>query len=442
MYPPSAKDDVPLPSREVVEDQLQKISQSPPFAGSPRLTDFLTYIVGQSLEGKGSMIRAKTIGIDLYGYDADDIEKKSTVVRVDAGRVRKKLKEYYSEFASEEELYIDLPKGSYAPLFTQLCDEAELEETQAVPEALKRARMFFLSGATLGIIGLAALGFSLISTQKENSGTAGDVQLASIFADSPARLRAINLAEQGRDLIFPAVDPDRLASALQVFSYAKEEDAEYFGGYAGAAQVHATYALLSTEATVRAEQLEIAKTNADRAKYLAPGAAWSLSAQAWIDFTDGSCTTALRLSDRAARSDPTDPHLAEFDTLISLFCDRFDRVKERVDTILPAVKGDKGFVFTNALGSVKYHEGDYTGTIEEFESAIANGGPTGPISLAYLMAAHYRLGEFEQAKEFAELFDEYFSGRRVDLLMARLYVNRAYGADLSEAMANAGFVTN
>ena len=150
----------------------------------------------------------------------------------------------------------------------------------------------------------------------------------------------------------------------------------------------------------------------------------------------------MRLSERAARSNPSDPHLAEFDALISLFCDEFDRVKDRVATILPAVAGDKGFVFTNALGSVKYHQGDYEGTIQEFESAIANGGPTGPISLAYLMAAHYRLGETERARELVDLHEEYFPGRRVDLLMSRLFVNPAYGEDLSDAMRRAGFVTN
>lgn len=106
-----------------------------------------------------------------------------------------------------------------------------------------------------------------------------DDHLASIFEDSPAPLRAFNLAEQGRDLIFPAVDPDRLASALQVFNFAIEEDSECFGGYAGFAQVHATYALLSNDQNVREEQLSLAETNAERAKYLAPGAVWSLSAQ-------------------------------------------------------------------------------------------------------------------------------------------------------------------
>ncbi len=433
---------LPAPERAAIEEQLRLVEQSPPFVGSPRLSEFLSYIVNQSLDGFGSDIRAKTIGIDVYGYSTDDIEKRSTTVRVDAGRVRKKLKEYYSEFSSENELYIDLPKGSYAPIFTNSPVQTDNEETASNPASLKSAKLFFAAGAAFGLIGVMALSATLLLTSRNNDPEVGNDQLASIFEQSPARLRAINLAEQGRDLIFPAVDPDRLASALQVFSYAKEEDPEYFGGYAGSAQVHSTYALISDDPDFRAEQLSIAKEYADRAKYLAPGAAWSLSAQAWIDLTDGSCATALRLSDRAARSDPSDPHLAEFDALISLFCDRFDRVKERVETILPAVSGDKGFVFTNALGSVKYHEGDYRGTIQEFESSIANSGPTGPVSLAYLMAAHYRLGETERARELAELYEEYFAGRRVDLLMSRLYVNPVYGQDLSDAMSKAGFVTN
>ena len=419
-----------------VRNELRRIVESPVFAGSPRLVEFLEHVVQEVLAGNGHRIRAKSIGIDLYNYGVDEIEQRVTVVRVDAGRVRKKLEQYYEELGADDPLVIDLPKGGYAPVF-RVANEGQGPDREAAGQTAP-ARRFLLAGAALFIVATVMIAWSLSRDNHPETATRENSQRTAIFEDSPARLRAINLAEQGRDLIFPAVDPGRLASALQVFTYAIEEDPEYFGGYAGAAQVHAMIALLSPRPDRRDEQISLAEQNAERAKHLAPGTPWSLSSQAWLDFVLGNCETALRLSERAARSDPADPHVAEFDALTTLFCDDFERTKHRVATILPHLRGDTGFVFTNALGSVLYHEGNYRGTIEQFEKSIADGGPTGPISLAYLMAAHYRLGETARAGELAQLYEEYFPDQRVDVLMSKLYSNPAYGEDLAEAMAGAG----
>ena len=429
------------PDEENVRDHLKDVLASPTFAGSRRLQKLLRYLVEQKLQGNGDKVLAKSVGMDLYGYDADEIDKKANVVRVDAGRVRKKLAEFYAAEGDRAAMVIDLPIGRYVPEFRAVGSQDSAHAINSKIWHLGKENLALLIGVVLALVSVITLIWSLTRTGEPHEivNPQDRAQRAAIFDDSPARLRAMNLADQGRDLIFPAVDVNRLDSALQIFKFAIEEDPDYFGAHAGAAQVHATKALLSGDSSAFTKQIELAQIYADTAKFLAPGAAWSLSAQAWIDFAQGNDDTALRLSQRATHSDPGDLHLVEFDTLIALFNGEFDRVEQEVNRILPTLRGNAGYVFTNALGSALYHQGDYQGTVTEFESAIANGGPTGPISIAYLMAAHYRLGNAQQASELAETYERTFPGRRVDLLLSRLYRNPDFGADLSEAMRGAGY---
>lgn len=429
------------PNEEAVRNQLTRILEAPEFAGSNRLQSLLRFVVDHGLDHPGQVLRAKTIGIDLYGYGARDLEKRSTSVRVDVGRVRKKLEEYYLGEGAGDPIVIALPKGSYAPSFTWATDEPKKTAAPGTVGKKRLDRAVLYIGILLCAIGLGLATWSIRSQLDEDVVVGPSVeneQLSAVFEDSPRRLRAINLAQSGRGLIFPAVDPERLVSALQLFDFAIAEDPEYFGGYAGAAQVHATMALLAPEPAMAAEHFEAATINSNRAKYLAPGAAWSLSAQAWLDFAQGNHNTALRLSERAIRGEPNDHHLVEFDALISLFSGEFERVKTQVQRIRPQLRGQSGFVFTNALGSVYFHEGNPKASIEEFERSISEGGPTGPISMIYLIAAHFLLGETERAGQLAEAYRSSFGNRRADLLLSRLYRNPTYGEDLSRAVANAG----
>ena len=73
-----------------IEAALKRATSSKQLAGSPRLCDFLSYVVTEAAEGRADRVRAKTIGIDVYGHDASDGGDRENVVRVDAGRLRRK----------------------------------------------------------------------------------------------------------------------------------------------------------------------------------------------------------------------------------------------------------------------------------------------------------------------------------------------------------------
>jgi Tol biopolymer transport system component len=104
------------PHADVVRAQLARILASDVFARSDRLTAFLTYIVEQTLEGHGAALKEHVLAMDVYGKGADFSTAADPIVRVDARRLRDKLREYYVS-APHDPVLISVPKGSYEPVF-------------------------------------------------------------------------------------------------------------------------------------------------------------------------------------------------------------------------------------------------------------------------------------------------------------------------------------
>ncbi|MGH8630229.1 MAG: tetratricopeptide repeat protein, partial [Burkholderiales bacterium] len=73
------------------------------------------YLVNETLAGRGERLNQTGIAIDVLGKDARFDPAVDSVVRVEAGRLRTKLREYYHEVGRQDEVRVDLPKGLYVP---------------------------------------------------------------------------------------------------------------------------------------------------------------------------------------------------------------------------------------------------------------------------------------------------------------------------------------
>ena len=117
-----------------VREQLQRLLTHPLFANSKRYPALLAYTVEQTLLGNGGELKERSIGIEVFGrtptYDAN----ADPVVRITAGEVRKRLGLYYYDSAHAGELVIELPVGSYVPVFRMPGGSAEPQ-----PEAVEPA---------------------------------------------------------------------------------------------------------------------------------------------------------------------------------------------------------------------------------------------------------------------------------------------------------------
>lgn len=409
---------------------------------SVRLRGVLTYLVNEALTGRGSDVKAKTIGMDVYGYSVDELSERESVVRVDVGRLRRKLEEYYLGDGAADPVRFALPKGSYSlSIETHIADTGS-DAPPNSPRDVHKVRSVILG---LGLmIAVAIIGFLSLRVGFSPS-IAPDVrplERSAIFDASPGRLRAVNLAEVGRGLIFPAMSPGQLDAAKVTFEAAITADPGYFGGYAGASQVFSSFALLAPDAERKKSALTQSKQYSAKANELAPGTAWALSSKAWLAFVNRDYKTATLQSKRAVELAPNDPHIFEFDALISLYAGDFLRVISESKRMESLVIGSPGFVFRNAAGSALYHIGDYEGSIEAFEKSIADGGPVGPPALAYMMAAYQKLGRTDRAKQLALQYAETWPNTGLDEVLYRLFADENHANEVISAMRGAGWTEN
>jgi TolB-like protein len=105
------------PAADEVRAQLKRILESQPFAGTPRLRTFLRYVVDRTLDGEGGQLKEYAIGTDVFERDAQYDPRIDSIVRVEAGRLRAKVEEYYRGEGAGDRVMVRIPRGSYVPLF-------------------------------------------------------------------------------------------------------------------------------------------------------------------------------------------------------------------------------------------------------------------------------------------------------------------------------------
>ncbi|HEV8333958.1 MAG TPA: hypothetical protein VGQ22_21225, partial [Steroidobacteraceae bacterium] len=130
-------------SDAAVRAQLDSMLASAVFSRSPHLRRFLSFIVEQTLAGQGHRLKESVLAHELYGKGTDFDGGNDPVVRVDARRLRDKLREFYE--GRSDPVVISLPKGSYAPIF-----EARPVPRPALPETRRRFTHFTRRRMVLG----------------------------------------------------------------------------------------------------------------------------------------------------------------------------------------------------------------------------------------------------------------------------------------------------
>ncbi len=97
--------------------ELSRILASRHFQTSPRGKEFLQYVVNQKICGNADQLKERVIGVQIFGRKPDYATGEDPVVRVKAGDVRRRLELYYADTAVASGILIQIPLGSYAPIF-------------------------------------------------------------------------------------------------------------------------------------------------------------------------------------------------------------------------------------------------------------------------------------------------------------------------------------
>jgi tetratricopeptide (TPR) repeat protein len=102
-----------------IRTELDRVLRSRVFVHSHRIRRFLQFVVEECLLGQHHRLKEYLIGLEVFNRLEAFDPRVDSIVRVEARRLRAKLEEYYVTEGRDDEVRIELRKGSYVPVFEQ-----------------------------------------------------------------------------------------------------------------------------------------------------------------------------------------------------------------------------------------------------------------------------------------------------------------------------------
>jgi hypothetical protein len=253
-----------------IEEQIERLLQNSYFSHSRRFPTFLRFVVRHTLAGQADAVKERTLGIEIFGRNADYDTSLDPIVRVTAAEIRKRIAQYYQEPGHEEEIRISLPAGSYVPQFhwpqmlpaatvgtgtdLKLAHEAPVETAILIPEYLFPRRHKWMSLAVAVLVVCAAAGGMLWWRSVQHS--AFDVFWGPILNSGDPVLFCIADQNQYTDIsLRDAADPSRQTILRDNLTAVVMDDLNPVVKIAGVLQAHGTKYSLKGESSTTLSDL-------------------------------------------------------------------------------------------------------------------------------------------------------------------------------------------
>jgi TolB-like protein len=215
---------------------LAKILVSRAFAGAERPGRFLRFIVEQALAG--NPLKETLLGVEVFGRSPSYDPRLDGVVRVEAVKLRSRLKDYYETEGAADPVRIELPKGGYLPCFEALQNPPVEPIAEAPPTPRRRAwwtdwrwstplfalvvlaagyllvRKSHPSPATPDSSSIAVLPFVNLSSDKENEYFSDG--LTDDLINALTQVRGLRVVARGSAFQFKGKNPDVRAVGRQL----------------------------------------------------------------------------------------------------------------------------------------------------------------------------------------------------------------------------------
>ena len=108
-----------VPDRDQCKAELAAVIASGIFAKAPSLALLLDYVCTKYFEGQANQIKEYNIAVEALGRPPSFEPRQDSIVRVEAFRLRKRLKQYYENEGADRHLRIVIPSGQYVPQFLE-----------------------------------------------------------------------------------------------------------------------------------------------------------------------------------------------------------------------------------------------------------------------------------------------------------------------------------
>lgn len=142
---------------------LTALLSSACFSRHEQLRRFLQYVCDLELAGRAGEIHEYQIGIDVFGKSSGYSTGEDTIVRTRAHALRRKLLEYYGTEAAAAPIRIDMPKGSYVPVFIRSSGPTSVLAAAESPAGGPVERLLRKAGRPWALIGGAFVAGILVA---------------------------------------------------------------------------------------------------------------------------------------------------------------------------------------------------------------------------------------------------------------------------------------
>ena len=166
--------------RERCFQQIDRLIKSHNLSNSESLCKLLRYLAEHSLDHPGAALKEYQIATEILGRSGGFDPQNDSTVRVQAGRLRMKLAEYYAHEGKADPVVVELPKGSYALTFHLRPAHSGLLEIPSWPEGRDRpqelpapTRGWAIAVVVLSVLLAASLVTSALLMAARNHSSAG-----------------------------------------------------------------------------------------------------------------------------------------------------------------------------------------------------------------------------------------------------------------------------
>jgi len=396
-----------LGSEDAIRAQIDKITSSEVFSKATKLRNFLAYIVDEELAGRAERLKAITIAQAVYKRGADFDPQSDPIVRVEAGRLRSRLAEYYASNQQDDPIIIKIPKGAYRPHFTfrnaeEMAPEARSIEspktdvdTSALSQISTKPNVYKI-GAVASLI---LLGAGLLALENSLSAPTPDGMEPHQFTENQ---EAHAMFMETRRLGRPPHIKARVEAAMKLAREIQNLDPTFGGGFASESFQYYTSVLFG-HSDKQESDLDRGHELALQAITIDPEFAWGYQSLSRILLQKGDFKAAIEAAEKAVDLAPKDAEQQGNLGFVLALSGQSDKAIAPINIALDLSSGVVRTPYLNYLGIAYFHIGKFEKAIEVIEQNREQGGPTGPHMFAYLAAAHAVLGHSGRAAAYRNL---------------------------------------
>jgi hypothetical protein len=236
-----------LSEREQCLAQIEKLAGSQILHGSESLCKLLRYLAKHALDHPGTPIKEYQIATEVFGRSDDFDPQLDSMVRVQAGRLRGKLAEYYSVNGSEDAIIVELPRGTYVLAFHHRASAGRPHMAPSVESERQTGpgqRKWVVATISLGVLAVAAVALLGLMWSR-NSAQAGSAREGEL---APAAFRVfwngfVSGPEEPWVIFSNAAFVGRPETGMRYYDTAKDKGSFILDHYTGVGEVLAVHEL-------------------------------------------------------------------------------------------------------------------------------------------------------------------------------------------------------